>query len=739
MSIKSSFRSGLLLAGALLLLLLPPAFAQGDENFLYTYPGSYDITVSPGDTLVLESLLVYADSNAAVGFVTNNQQPWLYLDTIPLSPLVTPESILVAITAPPSPGAYVDTITIWSEDAPNSPLAVPVNLIVESEDPDDFLVLAEPQVLNLSADVGEMAFADVLISEYYGRNVPFEVWSVSPWLTYTAYPEIPPYYTPTSLEVVAVTEGLEPGIYYDTLRIRQAIDSLPFPRIIVPVALTVTESDPSVELEVSPSAYSFTVVPGDSLPYGFLNVSEAHGDSISFSCFNYSTWLMLDTVNVVPLVTPEIVPFHVEIEGLTPGNYVDTIMVVTFEGGYQYVGVPVFLELTENGDYQIATMPTSIEFDLNLGEVGFDSLHVFEVNNSSVEFFFGSSPGWLTVEPLGLGPYYTPMTLGVTANTMQIGPGKFTGSIFIYGGAPNFDTLVVPVGMTVGALAPLVQAAPDYFVLTVEPGNNIENLSLAVYEQYGFGLPFWVELAHGSEWLEVQFPDTEDPDWLTPDSVYFDILSAGLEPGFYADTLIIFDPLDDTLTFSNVYVPVMLTVMGDEPYQVATAPAALNFNSADGVALFDSLLVFETGGRNLPFQFSSNVSWMVVEPFGMPPYYTPASLLVAVNEDTLPTGTYSGVIHITPIGDSLTFPAVDVPVTFVVGGDSLICGDADGDGITNISDAVLMINYIFNGAELDAEPCICDVNADGLVNITDIVFLINYIFQFTFVEPQCCQ
>jgi hypothetical protein len=63
------------------------------------------------------------------------------------------------------------------------------------------------------------------------------------------------------------------------------------------------------------------------------------------------------------------------------------------------------------------------------------------------------------------------------------------------------------------------------------------------------------------------------------------------------------------------------------------------------------------------------------------------------------------------------------------------CGDANGDGTVNISDAVFLIAYIFAHGTTPG-PCSCsgtgngtgDANADGTVDISDAVFLISYIF-----------
>lgn len=58
----------------------------------------------------------------------------------------------------------------------------------------------------------------------------------------------------------------------------------------------------------------------------------------------------------------------------------------------------------------------------------------------------------------------------------------------------------------------------------------------------------------------------------------------------------------------------------------------------------------------------------------------------------------------------------------------VICGDANGDLLVNITDAVFIIDFIFNGGAAPDPLESADANSDGLVNITDAVYLIRYIF-----------
>lgn len=56
-------------------------------------------------------------------------------------------------------------------------------------------------------------------------------------------------------------------------------------------------------------------------------------------------------------------------------------------------------------------------------------------------------------------------------------------------------------------------------------------------------------------------------------------------------------------------------------------------------------------------------------------------------------------------------------------------GDANGDGQTNVGDAVTMINYIFKGGTAPVPLAAGDANCDGQSNVGDAVFLIAYVFK----------
>ena len=57
------------------------------------------------------------------------------------------------------------------------------------------------------------------------------------------------------------------------------------------------------------------------------------------------------------------------------------------------------------------------------------------------------------------------------------------------------------------------------------------------------------------------------------------------------------------------------------------------------------------------------------------------------------------------------------------------CGDANGDAIVNLADAIYLINHIFLYGPPPTPACLGDANHDDATNIADAVYLINFVFK----------
>jgi agmatine deiminase len=94
---------------------------------------------------------------------------------------------------------------------------------------------------------------------------------------------------------------------------------------------------------------------------------------------------------------------------------------------------------------------------------------------------------------------------------------------------------------------------------------------------------------------------------------------------------------------------------------------------------------------------------------------------------------HDSLIGTVPAGyqvDSITVAVADphVSVSETVSVVSYSCGDADGNGTIDISDAVNLIGYIFSGGVAPVPLISADADCNGAVDISDAVYLIAYIF-----------
>ncbi|MGB5139596.1 MAG: S8 family serine peptidase, partial [Candidatus Zixiibacteriota bacterium] len=128
-------------------------------------------------------------------------------------------------------------------------------------------------------------------------------------------------------------------------------------------------------------------------------------------------------------------------------------------------------------------------------------------------------------------------------------------------------------------------------------------------------------------------------------------------------------------------------------------------------------LTANNGGGSPPLPAGDGVLFRMY--FG----YTAFPPLAGLNlVDTASYSTYR-FAAVTPVG---SFVPVLVPGTLSVTGG--IRGDANVDGIINISDPVYLINYIFSSGLQPPQLYDGDADANAIINISDAVYLIAYIF-----------
>jgi hypothetical protein len=94
-----------------------------------------------------------------------------------------------------------------------------------------------------------------------------------------------------------------------------------------------------------------------------------------------------------------------------------------------------------------------------------------------------------------------------------------------------------------------------------------------------------------------------------------------------------------------------------------------------------------------------------------------------------------------PLEDPRT--GITLDMAFVItggGGQPVLCGDVNNDGVVNVGDAIYILNYLFkHGPAPVPSLCVGDVNNDDAVNVGDAIYILNWLFKSgPAPDPNCC-
>ena len=152
----------------------------------------------------------------------------------------------------------------------------------------------------------------------------------------------------------------------------------------------------------------------------------------------------------------------------------------------------------------------------------------------------------------------------------------------------------------------------------------------------------------------------------------------------------------------------------ENTYYTGMYSAVVSFGGKLYVSTPDSILRVDpaTGKRKQAFNYSGDAGRVY-------------GFSIDMGEDRVSGAGLAGAAVLVNIAKSSSEEGVTVPakLTFVMTGGS---GDANGDGIVNLSDASLILKFI---AKWDVKPdeVASDTNNDGIINVTDVSNILRYI------------
>ncbi|MGH8004249.1 MAG: BACON domain-containing protein, partial [Limisphaerales bacterium] len=264
--------------------------------------------------------------------------------------------------------------------------------IQTSQDPPPILLLSEHIIIFTGEAFSNITLIDSVNVDVAGApNVEFKATNSQSWLK-TAPSEAT---TPSTVLLLASTDSLAPGTYYDTVVFKARIsfeegdgfcgsDEI---SNYLPVVLTLTPGGEPA-LVVSPRRLGFAALFGGPEPFPqTLLISAQGGTDIPWSTTHSQTWLKVNPANGTAVTAPSQVAIATDIEQLNPGLYTDTITFSSSMAGISDTKVPVFLQIFPPSELTDSVAIGDGVVDLTDPQVNRFSVPIFASNTQAVRAF----------------------------------------------------------------------------------------------------------------------------------------------------------------------------------------------------------------------------------------------------------------------------------------------------------------------------------------------------------------
>jgi hypothetical protein len=536
-----------------------------------------------------------------------------------------------------SAGTYTGKVTLSSGGAGNSPVVIPVTLVVTSA----ITLTASPASLsfNYEAPSASPASQQIRITSSGAQTVfSSSIAAGAPWLAVSG-----DTVTPGALTVSVNPAGLAPGDYAGTVVIQS--DAAANNPLEIPVSLHVTAQ---TSLNAVPQILRFNYLTQGALPDPqTVNVTSS-GSALDFhaTVSPGAPWIQVSGGGT----TPGALQVSVNPAGLNPGNYAGVVVV---SSSTVHTVEIVAVTLSVSTLPKISTFPAALTFQYQSGgsppvnqilQVTSDSGSI-PVTAAATTVSGGS---WLSADGSG----NTPFQLQVSVNPSGLAPGIYAGEVTLTSSGAGNSPYLVPVTLTVSA-APVLSGEPAALAFAYTIGGPIPPPGqLQVTADTPTPATVVPSTTNGVAWLStIQAGNT------TPLSVTVSVDPTGLSAGVHTGTLSVNSPVAGN---SPLLIPVTFSISAQPVLQAS--PSSASFVYTPGETAPPPLIVEITSGSRVLTQASVSppTSWLTVSGGGV----TPADLQLSANPAGLAPGTYTSSVLVTSPGAANS--PLSIPVTLQV-------------------------------------------------------------------------
>ena len=491
--------------GNLLVSVIPQGFTAGSTNTgtitINTSSGTQSVNVSltvtsgmvlyanPGTINLItpnyqSQLQISASDNSSQQVTASTQTPWLSL-TSPTNNGNTPASYLVTVTPTGlCNGLNTGSITASTGSAANSPLSIPVTVLISGSSATSCTSSSGPLTLSTSS----LTFTGA----QNGGTPPTQILAVTTPSTSTFFTVSTSVQTGNWLSILSCTSctgsqnlvvsvnqsGLNAGTYQGTIYLytNGTVQQ-------VGVTLTVGTSGTSGNISLSTNSLSFTAQVNGSTPAAqTVQVSSSTsgvGYTYQVATSSGGSWLSASVngttlTNGQGLTTPTTLTVNVNSSNLGAGSYTGTITLSP--NGGSTVTISVSLSVQNN---VVSASPSSLTFTYTAGSTA-PSPQPVTVSSGTAGLAFGAqvsagncASGWLAASP---ATGTTQASVSVSVNPAGLNAGTCNGTVTIAGtsGASGSTTVSVTLTVTVPVITiTQVGSAASYLGTSISPGEII--------------------------------------------------------------------------------------------------------------------------------------------------------------------------------------------------------------------------------------------------------------------------
>jgi len=394
-------------------------------------------SLPPAQTFTVKSQLPSSGVAVAASVATDDGGDWLAVSPASSSTTATFTVSLKGVTL--SPGSYTGNVIITSHGAANSPLLVPVVLIVSKPK-----LLAQPSSLTFNYQIGDsFPLAQVVTLSSSGGALDYSV-TVPPsasWLTIDNRSAK----TPGSMTFSVARGSLPVGTYSTVVAITSTAAASTYNLGVT----FVIRNKPA--LIVAPQTLSFTYEINSTVPSSqALSIFGGNTHYTVSASTNKGSWL---SVSGLGGTTPKSVQVSVSPIGMTAGTYSGTVIISSPDAQNSSLSVPVVLNIVSVSTLSVS--PSSLTFDAQLGSVSNRFQNVTFIGSGSPINFTTTSPPWVVVSSGGAasavlqtqtGKYINyPVQLPISVNPTGLAVGTYNGVITL---RPDNNSTPVTIAVT---------------------------------------------------------------------------------------------------------------------------------------------------------------------------------------------------------------------------------------------------------------------------------------------------